>query len=200
MARPLALRAAHWINAFAMACMLMSGWAIYNASPLFGFSFPAWATVGGWLGGSIAWHFAAMWLLVANAAAYLVWGLASGHFGRWLRPPKPAELLHDAVLAAGLRLPHEPGRYNALQRLFYLGVLALGALAVASGLSIWKPVQFELLVDLFGGYDFARRVHFAAMTGIACFVLVHVLMVLLVPRTLMSMIAGWCSRRPEPGR
>lgn len=200
MARPLALRAAHWINAFAMACMLMSGWAIYNASPLFGFSFPAWATVGGWLGGSIAWHFAAMWLLVANASAYLVWGLASGHFGRWLRPPKPAELLHDTVLAAGLRLPHEPGRYNALQRLFYLGVLALGALAVASGLSIWKPVQFELLVDLFGGYDFARRVHFAAMTGIACFILVHLLMVLLVPRTLMPMIAGWRSRRPESGQ
>ncbi|HEY2257678.1 MAG TPA: cytochrome b/b6 domain-containing protein [Variovorax sp.] len=187
---PLAVRAAHWINAFAMACMLMSGWAIYNASPLFGFSFPAWATVGGWLGGAIAWHFAAMWLLAANGLAYLAYGLASGHFRRHFLPVTARAVLHDARLAAGLKLPHTPGSYNAVQRLSYLVVLALGALAVASGLSIWKPVQFEGLVDFFGGYDFARRVHFAAMAAIAGFIVVHLVLVVLVPRTLWPMISG----------
>lgn len=87
---PLAVRATHWINVFAMVCMWMSGWAIYNASPLFGFRFPAWATVGGWLGGSIAWHFAAMWLLAANGLLYVptAWpaGTFAGIFFRCIRP------------------------------------------------------------------------------------------------------------------
>jgi hypothetical protein len=57
---PALVRITHWVNVFAMVCMIMSGWMIYNASPLFGFSFPAWATLGGWLGGAIAWHLAAL--------------------------------------------------------------------------------------------------------------------------------------------
>jgi thiosulfate reductase cytochrome b subunit len=187
---PLAVRATHWINAFAMGCMLASGWSIYNASPLFGIKFPAWATIGGWLGGSIAWHFAAMWLLVVNGLLYAGYGLASGRFRRNFLPVRPHDVLHDAKLAAALKLPHEPGSYNAIQRLSYLGVLALGALAAASGLSLWKPVQLERLVDLFGGYEFARRVHFFAMAGIACFILVHLLMVFVVPRTLLPMFTG----------
>jgi len=192
---PLAVRATHWINVFAMACMLMSGWAIYNASPLFGFRFPAWATVGGWLGGSIAWHFAAMWLLAANGILYVLYGLASGHFRRHLLPVHPGAVVHDVKLAARLKPPHAIGSYNAVQRLSYLGVLALGALAVASGLSIWKPVQFEGLVDLFGGYDFARRVHFFAMAGIVAFIVVHLLLVAIVPRTLLPMFTGRAGAR-----
>jgi thiosulfate reductase cytochrome b subunit len=187
---PLAVRATHWINAFAMACMLMSGWAIYNASPLFGFRFPAWATVGGWLGGSIAWHFAAMWLLVVNGLLYVAYGLASGHFRRHLLPVHPAAVSRDMKLAARLKLPHTSGSYNAVQRLSYLGVLALGVLVVASGLSIWKPVQFDGLVDLFGGYDFARRVHFFAMAGIAAFIVLHLLLVAIVSKTLLPMFTG----------
>jgi thiosulfate reductase cytochrome b subunit len=187
---PLAVRATHWINVLAMACMLMSGWAIYNASPLFGFKFPAWATVGGWLGGSIAWHFAAMWLLAVNGLLYVAYGVASGHFRRHLLPVHPAAVARDMKLAVRLKLPHVTGSYNAVQRLSYLGVLALGVLVVASGLSIWKPVQFDGLVELFGGYDFARRVHFFAMAGIVAFVVVHLLLVLIVPRTLLPMFTG----------
>jgi thiosulfate reductase cytochrome b subunit len=187
---PLAVRATHWINVFAMACMLMSGWAIYNASPLFGFKFPAWATVGGWLGGSIAWHFAAMWLLAVNGLLYVAYGVASGHFRRHLLPVHPAAVARDMKLAMRLKLPHVTGSYNAVQRLSYLGVLALGVLVVASGLSIWKPVQFDGLVELFGGYDFARRVHFFAMAGIVAFVVVHLLLVVIVPRTLLPMFTG----------
>jgi thiosulfate reductase cytochrome b subunit len=57
---PLTVRITHWVNAYAMICMIMSGWMIYNASPLFGFRFPVWATLGGWLGGAVAWHLASM--------------------------------------------------------------------------------------------------------------------------------------------
>ena len=187
---PLPVRIAHWINAFAVVCMLMSGWAIYNASPIFAFAFPAWATVGGWLGGSIAWHFAAMWLLAANGLFYVVYGLATGHFKRRLLPIRASDLARDTREALAFRLAHRPGLYNAVQRLLYLGVLLLGVLIVASGVSIWKPVQLFWLTDLFGGYDFARKVHFVAMAGIGAFVAIHLLLVLLVPRTLLPMITG----------
>ncbi|MBN3847392.1 MULTISPECIES: cytochrome b/b6 domain-containing protein [Burkholderiaceae] len=191
---PLVVRVTHWINAFAMVCMLMSGWAIYNASPIFPFTFPVWATVGGWLGGSIAWHFAAMWLLCANGLLYLAYGLASGHLRRKLLPVHPREVARDAALALRFRLPHDTGRYNAVQRALYLLVLMLGVLLVASGLSIWKPVQFSWLTALFGGFDFARRVHFVAMAGVAGFVVVHLALVLLVPRTLPPMFTGRARR------
>ncbi|MGF6742124.1 cytochrome b/b6 domain-containing protein [Paraburkholderia atlantica] len=187
---PLLVRVTHWVNAFAMVCMMMSGWAIYNASPIFPFRFPVWATVGGWLGGSIAWHFAAMWLLCVNGLLYLVYGVASGDLRRKLLPVRAHDVARDAALALRFRLPHETGRYNAVQRALYLLVLLLGVLLVASGLSIWKPVQFSWLTMLFGGFDFARRVHFVAMAGVVGFVVVHLLLVLLVPRTLPPMFTG----------
>jgi thiosulfate reductase cytochrome b subunit len=186
----LMVRITHWINAFAMVCMVMSGWAIYNASPIFPFRFPVWATVGGWLGGSIAWHFAAMWLLVGNGLVYLAHGLATRHLRRHLLPVRPREVLRDFMRALRFQLPHEVGSYNAVQRLLYVAVLLLGVLLVASGLSIWKPVQFWWLAALFGGFDFARRVHFVAMAGVVGFVVVHLALVMLVPRTLPSMITG----------
>jgi thiosulfate reductase cytochrome b subunit len=192
---PLVVRATHWINALAMTWMVMSGWAIYNASPLFAFRFPMWATLGGWLGGSIAWHFASMWLLAANGVLYLIYGLASGHFRKHFLPVHAREFARDAMLAARLKLPHKPGAYNAVQRLSYLGVLALGVLVVASGLSIWKPVQLDWLVDLFGGYDFARRVHFFAMAGIAAFIAIHLILVVIVPKTLLPMFIGRATLR-----
>ena len=187
---PLAVRVVHWLNAFAMVCMLMSGWAIYNASPIFGFRSPAWATVGGWLGGSIAWHFAAMWLLAANGLVYVGYGLATGHFRRVLLPIGKNELLRDLRQAARFELPHRPGVYNAVQRLLYIAVLLLGVFIVASGLSLWKPVQLYWLTDFFGGYDVAREIHFIAMAGIVGFTVIHLLMVLVVPRTILPMISG----------
>jgi len=187
---PLAVRIAHWLNAFAIGCMLMSGWAIYNASPIFGFKFPLWATLGGWLGGAIAWHFAAMWLLFANGVFYVVYGVASGHFRRHFLPLHARDVIGDAGQALRFKLPHRPGVYNAVQKLLYWAVIALGLLVVLSGLSIWKPVQLDFLCDLFGGFDFARKVHFAAMAGIAAFVVIHLLLVALVPKTLLPMITG----------
>jgi thiosulfate reductase cytochrome b subunit len=195
--RPLPVRITHWVNAFAMTCMILSGWQIYNASPIFPFTFPPWATLGGWLAGGIAWHFAAMWLLVANGLFYLGYGLATGYLRRTLLPLTPRQVWRDLTAAVAFRLHHDAGRYNAVQKALYIVVLLLGATAVLSGLSIWKPVQFAPLTALFGGYDTARVVHFLAMSGIVGFIVVHLALVVLVPRTLLSMITGHAT---APGR
>jgi thiosulfate reductase cytochrome b subunit len=186
----LPVRLTHWVNAYAMGCMIASGWGIYDASPLFGFRFPGWMTLGGWLGGSIAWHLAAMWLLVGNGLFYLAWGLASRHFQRDLLPIRPREVLRDFGAALRLRLGHRIGRYNAVQRLFYVAALLFGALAVLSGLMLWKPVQLQALTALVGGYEVVRRLHFAAMAAIVGFTVVHLALVAVVPRTLPAMITG----------
>ena len=187
---PWPVRFTHWLNAACMVCMFMSGWAIYNASPLFSFRFPASLTVGGWLGGALAWHFAFMWLLLINGAIYVLYGLASRHFKRELLPIGIAALKHDLTDALRFRLVHEKGVYNAVQRLMYWIVLAAGLLIVISGVAIWKPVQLQELVALLGGYDVARYVHFAAMAMIAAFVVIHLVLVILVPKTLLPMITG----------
>ncbi|MCD9116575.1 cytochrome b/b6 domain-containing protein [Pseudomonas bijieensis] len=187
---PWPVRLTHWLNAVCMVCMFMSGWAIYNASPLFGFRFPAAVTVGGWLGGALAWHFAFMWLLLINGSIYLLYGFASRHFKRELLPIGLAALKHDLTDALRLRLVHEKGVYNAVQRLMYWMVLAAGVLVVISGVAIWKPIQLQELVALLGGYDVARYVHFGAMAMIAAFVVIHLSLVILVPKTLLPMITG----------
>lgn len=187
---PWPLRLMHWLNALAIVTLIGSGWQIYNAAPLFPFSFPEAITIGQWLGGAVAWHLAAIWLLVLNGVSYLVWGTVSGHFRRKLAPPGPRAIWADLLAALRFRLPHEHGRYNAVQRVLYLAVIALGVLAVLSGLAVWKPVQLWWLSDLFGGFRASRYVHFFAMAGIVGFLAVHLALVALVPRVLWPMIAG----------
>jgi len=187
---PLAVRITHWINAVAMTVMIASGWRIYNASPLFDFVFPAWLTLGNWLGGALAWHFAAMWLLAANFVVYCAYGWASGHIRRRLLPVQPREIWHDAALALRFRLPHDGTQYNAVQRLLYVLVGCGIGLAILSGLAIWKPVQLYPLSFVFGGYELARRVHFLAMAVIVGFIVLHLALVAIVPRTLRPMITG----------
>ena len=183
-AHPWPVRLTHWVNAAAMAVMIASGWRIYNASPLFPFVFPAWATLGDWLGGALAWHFAAMWLLAANFLTYLLFGLKSGHIRRRLLPLSAREVAHDLKLALRFRLPHTEGGYNAVQRLLYVLVGVGIAGAIASGLALWKPVQLAPLTMALGGYEAARHVHFAAMSSLVAFVVVHLALVAIVPRTL----------------
>ena len=187
---PWPLRVMHWLNAVAIITLIGSGWEIYNASPFLPFTFPQWATIGEWLGGAIAWHLAAIWLLMSNGLAYLIWGFVSGHFRGKLWPVSPRAVLRDIWAAVRFKLPHEVGVYNAVQRLLYLGVIALGVLAVLTGLAVWKPVQLWPLSDLFGGFFISRVVHFIAMTGIVLFLAVHILLVALVPRVLPPMITG----------
>ena len=188
---PLVVRITHWINAAAILIMVLSGWRIYNADPLFGFKFPADWTLGGWLAGALQWHFAAMWLLALNGVIYLAYGLVSGHLKRKLTPVSPNAVLGDVRNALRGKLVHDDLTvYNAAQRSAYLGAIVLLVLLVLSGLVIWKPVQFYTLGLLMGDYEGARYVHFFAMAALVFFVLVHVIMVALVPRTFPSMFTG----------
>jgi thiosulfate reductase cytochrome b subunit len=188
---PLWLRLVHWINAFAMVVMIGSGWQIYNASPLFDFSFSRTITIGGWLGGALQWHFAAMWLLAINGVLYLVLGIITGRFREKLWPISAAGVTRDLRQAVMFKLSHgDLSRYNDVQKLLYAGVMLAGIVAVLSGMALWKPVQWQTLTALFGGYDVARYVHFFAMTAICTFLLVHVTLALLVPRALRAIILG----------
>jgi thiosulfate reductase cytochrome b subunit len=188
---PVWVRVTHWINVVAMVVMIGSGWEIYNASPLFPFVFPRGITLGGWLAGALLWHFAAMWLLAVNGLVYLVLGVLTGRFRRKLVPIRPADVLSDARAALTGKLNHDDlSVYNAVQKLLYLGVILAGIVIVLSGLAIWKPVQLQELTAVFGGYDAARYVHFFAMATIVGFLVVHVVMALLVPKSLRAMITG----------
>jgi thiosulfate reductase cytochrome b subunit len=189
--QPAWVRTAHWINAVAMVLMIMSGWQIYNASPLFDFKFSHAITLGGWLGGALLWHFAAMWLLMVNGLVYLALGFATGRFRKKLLPITPRGVISDTKAALTGTLSHDDlTRYNYVQKLLYAGIIVVGIVIVLSGLSIWKPVQLQYLTALFGGYDFARYVHFTCMAAICAFLIVHVALALLVPKSLRAMIIG----------
>jgi thiosulfate reductase cytochrome b subunit len=189
--QPAWVRALHWTNAVAMVLMIMSGWQIYNASPLFDFSFSHSITLGGWLGGALLWHFAAMWLLMVNGLIYLALGLATGRFRKKLLPITPEGVISDTKAALTGKLSHDDlTKYNYVQKLLYAGIIVVGILIVLSGLSIWKPVQLQYLTALFGGYDAARYVHFICMAAIVAFMVVHVALAVLVPKSLRAMIIG----------
>ena len=185
------VRVFHWVNALGMTLMIMSGWRIYNASPLFDFKFPNGITLGGWLGGALQWHFAAMWLLVVNLTVYLIVGLATGHFKRRFTPVSPSSVVSDMTKALKGKLPHSDTTYNAVQKAAYIGVLLAIILAIVSGSVVWKPVQLQELAVLMGGYEGARLVHFVSMAAICAFIVLHLTLVLLVPSTLIPMIIGW---------
>ena len=187
---PLAVRVTHWINAAAIIVMITSGWRIYDASPVFDFTIPKAITLGGWLGGALQWHFAAMWVLVINTIVYLTYGLASGHFRGSFLPIRSSAVLRDIKSALSGDLDHELGVYNAVQRTFYVGVITAIIVTILSGLAIWKPTQFKALGFLMGGYDGGRVVHFLGMTAIVAFILVHLALVLIVPSTFLPMITG----------
>ncbi|HXP76865.1 MAG TPA: cytochrome b/b6 domain-containing protein [Stellaceae bacterium] len=209
---PLSRRVMHWINAAAILVMIGSGWRIYDAYPALSidFGFPYYLTLGGdisvsealnnedGLANALAWHFGAMWVLVLNLLAYLTVGIASGHFRRDFLPVSVGAFARDFFAAVRGRLDHRLGQYNAVQKVFYWGVLAAILVTILSGLSIWKPVQLQELTWLFGGYEFARVVHFFGMTAIVGFLVVHIALTLLVPKTLVAMIVGRASSAPHP--
>lgn len=188
---PAWLRLTHWLNAIAVIVLLTSGWRIYNATRFLGFTIPSGYTLGGWLGGALQWHFAAMWLLAANGVLYLTINIASGRLRRQFFPITLRQLLRDIGQALRGKLAHaDPRHYNSVQRLAYLFVMVDAIVLVLSGLVLWKSVQFPLLRELMGGYEAARYIHFFAMAGLSAFIVIHVVMVALVPRTLLAMLRG----------
>jgi thiosulfate reductase cytochrome b subunit len=189
---PLAVRIMHWINAVAMFIMIGSGWKIYNDEVIFGWlHFPEYLTIGHWAQHGLQWHFFGMWIIFFNGGAYLCYGLFSGRFRRMLLPIRWHDLLVTIREALTFKLAHDdPTKYNTVQKLLYIGVLTAGVFIVLSGIAIWKPVQFSELYILFGTFQTARLVHFLCMAAIVLFVVVHVTLALIVPSTLVAMIAG----------
>jgi thiosulfate reductase cytochrome b subunit len=189
---PLPLRIMHWTNAAAMIVMIGSGWKIYNDEVLFGWlHFPNWMTIGGGPEGALQWHFFAMWILVINGVAYVAYGLGTGRFRRMFLPIRGREVVLEIGKAFRLTLKHDDiTRYNPVQRLVYVGIIAVISVQVLSGLVVWKPVQFSELTFLFYDFQGARLAHFIGMVAIVGFILVHVALAVIVPRTLIAMLKG----------
>lgn len=206
---PALIRITHWLNALAVIVLIGSGWRIYNGSPVIAaLHFPPAISIGGdpalsfklngdgGFGNALLWHFAAMWLLVANGIVYVVYGFATKRFRRKLAPIHIGEVADDLASSARLHLSHDDlSRYNALQKPMYLGVSVALAVMVTSGLAIWKPVQLQWLTALLGGFQGARTVHFIGMSLLVLFLVIHLTLSLLVPRSVVAMITG---RAPAP--
>ncbi len=206
---PIAARITHWLMALAILLLIGSGWRIYNASPIFDFRFPEAVTLGGdvedalalhndpGVASAIAWHFAAMWLLALSYFGFVLWNTITGHFRRDFLPVGPRLFWRDFVAAATFRLQHRLGEYNAVQRVFYWGALGSVAMMLLSGIAIWKPVQTYPLEVLFGGFQGARIVHFLFMAAIVLFIVIHVALVILVPKTFVAMMLGRATAVPH---
>ncbi len=198
---PLPVRIMHWTNAVAMLVMIGSGWGIYNDSVIFGWlHFAPWAKLGRWAANSLLWHLAGMWLLVLNGAAYLLYGVLTGRLRERLLPIRLADIAKTLRDTLRLHVAHEDlTTYNAVQKLLYVAVILAAASQVTTGLAIWKPVQFQGLTALLGGFQAARVIHFLGMSAIVGFLVVHVALSLLVPQTLWAMLTGGPRLPPRAG-
>jgi thiosulfate reductase cytochrome b subunit len=202
---PLWLRLMHWANALAVILMIMSGWRIYDATNFLHFYTPVvtahgvqwlWGiaapyTLGGWLGGALQWHFAAMWILLINAVLYVVISFVTKRFVPQFLPVTIPGIFRDLKAALTGHLSHADLRhYNYVQRAAYLFAMADIIVLVISGCALWKSVQFAWARVLTFGYEPARYIHFTAMVLLCGFIVVHVVMALLVPKTIKAMIWG----------
>src|SRR5262249_58961735 len=114
-----------------------------------------------------------------------------GRFRRMLWPIRPREVIATIREALRFHLAHDDLTvYNAVQKLLYVGIIVVVIIEVLAGLAIWKPVQLSGLASLFITFQGARYVHFFGMCAIVLFLVVHVLLALLVPKTLFAMVSG----------
>jgi Ni/Fe-hydrogenase b-type cytochrome subunit len=205
---PWAVRFSHWASAVSIVVLTMSGLRIFAAFPSFGSKVPehdlvervpAAITLGGWLGGALQWHFTFMWIFAAAGVLYVVTEIVTGHYRTVLFTRRDIAGVWPMARHYFLFGPKPPldAQYNPLQKLAYTSVVALGGLALATGLVLYKPAQFSMLGLAFGGYPGARAIHFLAMCGIVAFAPGHLVMVALHGwDNFSSMFIGW-KRRPE---
>jgi len=205
-AQPLLIRLTHWLNVPLLILMAGSGLQIFTAYPALGprgalyawypwqeMPPPTWVRFGGWLAGGRHWHFALGWFLVLNGVLYLSYMVARGEWRRRLFRPQRDTKNALLMLAYYLRLRRTPPLtdfYNGLQRVAYSTIIVLAVVEVLSGLAIYKPVQLWWLERLFGGYDGARAVHLIGLGLLTLFAGVHLVMVTLHPRAILTMLTG----------
>jgi thiosulfate reductase cytochrome b subunit len=189
---PVPVRLMHWTNAVVMVVMITSGWGIYDDSVIIkGLHFSGTYRLGGWAPESLQWHFAGMWLLMLNGLAYLVYGFVVGRFRERLLPIRMSDILHTIRDTLRFKFAHDDLTiYNGVQKVLYIVAILAGVAQVVTGFAIWKPVQLSWLVSLFGGFQGARITHFAGMAILVGFLVVHVALALIVPRTILAMLTG----------
>lgn len=213
----LSTRAWHWINAVTVIVMLMSGLTISNAHPWlywghFGSNFdkawlalprfPGWMTIPTGYNLALAreWHFAFAWVLSFALLLYMLRSLWNGHFRRDIalsaKEVAPSHLIEDVKRHLRFRFETPGGSYNPLQKIAYSSVLfVLLPVLILTGLTLSPGMNAVLpwLIDLFGGRQSARSIHFICATGIAAFIFVHLLLVIAAGPTneIRSMITGW---------
>lgn len=175
-----------------------------------GIPFPGWITIPSdySLADARLWHLAFAWLLVTALAAYLLWAVVRGHLGRQIVPRlaelSPEHLWHDIKAHARLQFPAGAAalNYNVLQKLAYGAVLLVllpGVILTGMTMSPGLNAALPWLVDLFGGRQSARSLHFLCAGGLFAFFLIHIAMVLLAGplNEIRSMITGWYRLPPE---
>ena len=222
----LATRIWHWINAVALLILIGSGlgisnahrrlyWGVYGAN--FDYSwfqpphFPSWLTIPSHydLAMSRRWHLFFALVLAFGLLAFMIASLINRHFQRDLRVKsgdlKPATLLHDIRehLAFRFHDPEHPGAYNVLQKLAYVAVIfILLPLVILTGLALSPGMDaaWPWLLDLFGGRQSARSIHFLCMSGLSLFIIVHLALVILagVGNEIRSMVTGRWRVPDEP--
>ncbi|MFZ1700159.1 MAG: cytochrome b/b6 domain-containing protein [Pyrinomonadaceae bacterium] len=198
---PLAIRWLHWINFPLLAMMIWSGMLIYWANPVYGIwiggyevfhFFPAWFNeflgIPYRLAEGLQLHFFFMWLFAINGVIYVIYTIASGEWRAIVPVPSsfkraPLVALHDAHI---VKKKPPQGKYNDAQRIAYTSVIVMGAGSLLTGLAIYKPLQLAWLTTLFGGYQWARWLHFWLTILFVLFFFVHLVQVV---------IAGWSNFR-----
>lgn len=222
----LSTRIWHWVNAVAVFVMLMSGLMIFNAHPRLYWGhyganpdspwlvlprFPGWATIpsGYDLALGRHWHLAFAWVLAFGLLVFLLWSLFNGHLKKDVALSRaevaPAHLWEDIKKHARFDFHESEARYNPLQKITYSLVLfGLIPALILTGLTMSPGMNSALpwLVDLFGGRQSARSVHFICAAGIAGFIVIHLVLVALAGpiNEIRSMITGWFRLSPPPAR
>ena len=174
-------------------------------------AFPSWATIPSYrdLADSRHWHFLFAWIFVINGLVYWLVGLIRGHIARDLVPTRadlaPRNVWHEVITHAKLKFPkgEEARHYNVLQKGAYLGVVLVALpLMVATGLTMSPGFNAAApwLLDLFGGRQSARTIHFLCAWSIVAFVLLHLFMVVASGtwNNIRSMITGRYAIVPGP--
>jgi len=193
----LLMRWTHWINFPILTIMIWSGLLIYWANDeytltLFGHTFfrffpdwfYKWLKVPSHLAEGLSFHFLFMWFFTLNGIFYIGYTLITGDWKEMVPQRKSFKeaflvVLHDLHI---IKIAPPQNKYNAAQRIAYTSIIVMGAGSVLTGLAIYKPVQFSWLVWIFGGYHFARIIHFVLTLGYVLFFIIHIVQV---------MLAGW---------
>jgi thiosulfate reductase cytochrome b subunit len=204
---PLAIRWMHWINFPVLAVMIWSGLLIYWANDVFRIhlgrktyfqffpeSFYQALNIPHRLAEGMAFHFVFMWIFFLNGFVYVLYTIISGEW-RYLFPDRHSAkeawltVLHDLHIR---KTAPPQVKYNGAQKIAYTSIIVMGLGSVLTGLAIYKPVQFNWLLSLFGGYGSARVIHFILTIGYCLFFLVHVVQVILAGwNNFRAMVAGF---------